>query len=299
MLERRVARPRPAAAVAAARAALAAKVDPMVTIASLCERRVALAVELGLLDAQIEEIIATICGEVDDSIDVELYHGSFEGVTEKFVDQHERPIGMLHCAIDGGFGTGALIGDNLFLTAEHNFTHSCSALPFAQRFGWEMSRDAMSATISVVFNFQKDPAGRPQSSESFPILDFAERKLKGVDYAILVLGPNERGLPGKIYGTLTPASQDLTTKDSLLCIIQHPDGQQKRVHSGPLLNNDGVEISYSTIDTKDGSSGAPILDVASGHIVGVHTGGSCNGRGVNFGVAIGAIRAVSPILSQL
>lgn len=83
-----------------------------------------------------------------------------------------------------------------------------------------------------------------------------------------------------------------------MCMIQHPSGRPKRIEAGPMLSNVGGQMAYDSIDTEGGSSGSPILGAGLGQVVGVHTNGGCTAiSGFNFGVAIGAIRAASSVLS--
>lgn len=75
----------------------------------------------------------TRCGILSESQDVESYDGTL-GVTRGFVNNHEQPVGLLAWNnnlpslftspgnVNGAsFGSGTLIGNNLFLTAGHNF----------------------------------------------------------------------------------------------------------------------------------------------------------------------------------
>ena len=81
--------------------------------------------------------IETRCGLVDDSQHVELYDGTL-GVTKVFVKKHSPPVGQLQWLDDLStrfsgsqdspgdvsgtrWGSGALISDDLFITAGHCF----------------------------------------------------------------------------------------------------------------------------------------------------------------------------------
>ena len=72
---------------------------------------------------------------------------------------------------------------------------------------------------------------------------------------------------------LKVAKEDLTVKNAILCIIQHPNRKEKKVEAGHLLDIRDGRIAYNDIGTIGGSSGAPILDGSNGEIVGVHIKG--------------------------
>jgi hypothetical protein len=119
-----------------------------------------------------------------------------------------------------------------------------------------------------------------------------------VDYSIVRLGRDASGkLPGERFGFLPVAHRNVTIPSTVLCLIQHPNGNPKRIEAGALLENTGSQIRYKDIDTNGGASGAPLLS-ESGEIVGVHTNGGCYrfGDGFNFGAPIELIRVASRIL---
>ncbi|HEX3071361.1 MAG TPA: serine protease, partial [Thermoanaerobaculia bacterium] len=132
----------------------------------------------------------------------------------------------------------------------------------------------------------------------YPILRLEEFSFGPLDYAIVRLGKGENEkYPGEEFGHLDVARNDLNTKNAILCIIQHPNREEKMVEAGHLLDTSGGRIAYNDIGTSGGASGAPVLD-ENGEIVGVHVrGGSQPIGGFNSGTAIGAIRAVSKLLA--
>jgi hypothetical protein len=83
-----------------------------------------------------------------------------------------------------------------------------------------------------------------------------------------------------------------------IALLQHPRAAPMKVGAGPVAGLSGTKISYDTIDTLDGSSGAGILEGSTGKLVGIHTNGGCAkaGDGENFGVTIGALTAFSQTL---
>jgi V8-like Glu-specific endopeptidase len=280
------------------------------------EARGALQSEIDLLDQKIKLIARSFC--VNNLKDVEDYTPG--PVPKAFVDAHQPPVAQLRWLdLTGAFkghdkpgnvssrkwGTGALISDNLLLTAGHCFDAMAGNWVWPSRNGTVITpEDAAANCMNVVFNYQyvAGTAGTKQPQyeveRAFPILALPEHSLL-YDYAILELGRDASNqLPGQVYGHLTPARSDLTTPGATLCIIQHPDQKPKMVATGPLAWNASGDMAYQNLDTADGSSGAPILS-GTGELVGVHVQGACSTIQFNHGVPIGLLRYASSILKQL
>jgi hypothetical protein len=152
--------------------------------------------------------------------------------------------------------------------------------------------------MHVNFNYQVNGrTGTTRPGLQFPVIGLLEHRIGSVDYAIIKLGPDTAGRHARdLFGELEVATSDLTTRGAMLCIIQHPTRQEKKIEAGPLEENRAGRIAYNGIDTASGSSGAPIVG-PDGDIVGVHLKGGCfETGGFNSGAAIGAIRAVSALL---
>jgi V8-like Glu-specific endopeptidase len=310
-----VALPRPRQAKLAAHATLEAVGPNEVKLDDLVQRREMLASELGLVDAEIEQFaIESICGNRDDTQDVELYDGSL-GVTREFVDAHEPRIGQLQWLEDlherfsgpgesagdvagARWGSGGLIANDLFITAGHCFDQQGGGWIRPRRAGKVIESAEIATLMRLNFNYQvngRTHAIRP--GEAFPVEELLEFRLAGLDFAIVRVGTNGTGqLPGETYGTIATAAEELITEEAMLCLIQHPNGLPKRIEAGPMLQNTSGQITYDSLDTQGGSSGSPILSDA-GDLVGVHTNGGCTSfSGSNRGVAIGAIRNASSIV---
>ena len=281
----------------------------------MLSRRSALLLELGNVEAAIARVATeSICGSADESQDVELYDGTL-GVPREFVANHESSVGHLRWLDDLaqrfagsgespgnvaglGWGTGALIEPDLFLTAGHSFDGEGNGWRRPSRNGRPVPASELATSMRVVFNYQVDrETGEVREGESFPVVELVEYRLSGLDYAIIRLGANPAGQrPGDRYGKLSVAAKDVEQPRSTLCVIQHPDGGPKRVEAGPMFRNVAGRIEYKDLDTLGGASGAPVLSL-QGEIVGVHTNGGCSAfSGANYGTAIGIIRQASEVL---
>jgi V8-like Glu-specific endopeptidase len=219
--------------------------------------------------------------------------------------------------------TGTLISDNQFLTAAHCFAQNPKAYSTpARRVGSEVVSLApaeLAQLMLVEFNYQRDASkcGNPANPRTcperrpdvYPIVRLLEYK-RAVpnspddffDYAIAELGPSPGPagqLPGQKYGYLQRDSTEASLRNAdMLTIIQHPNGDPKRIAAGQHLHYDEMRIFYSDVDTMDGSSGAAVLD-RSGHIIGVHTSGGCDNPEANLensGITLNALSQVSDLL---
>ena len=256
--------------------------------------------------------LQSLCERSSRLQEVELYDGSL-GVPTAFVNRHRLAVGLLRWRSDlatryfdeagdvsgKGWCTGTLIADDLFLTAGHCLDSSDAGawqLPH-EKGGIALRPAELAREFSVDFRYET-PAqpGAPTNQNSAEVLRLEEYRYGGLDYAILRLSDH----PGLRNGTARIAPSDAKA-GSPIAILQHPAAAPMKVGVGVAARVDGSRISYDTIDTWGGSSGSGILDAQSGKLVGVHTNGGCtkNGGGENYGVTIGALTAVSPILSGL
>jgi hypothetical protein len=296
----------------------------MGTMRKLLDERAEAARGLIELDMQLQYLCYDLMSKKDDPQDVETYDGSL-GVTREFVTDYQRSVGQLQWVdLSGKFtlagedpgsvsgqrwASGALISDDLFLTAGHCFKQQPPGWMVPQRNGQPVSPQEIAQLMCVCFDFQIDRAtGKTRPEVCFPVLELlecfpsADNPDPAFDYAIVRLGRGDESemLPGRIFGKLNVAKVDLTDKNASLCIIQHPNRKEKKVEAGHLLDIRDGRLAYNDIGTFGGSSGAPILNGSTGEIVGVHIkGGSMPIGGFNTGTAIGAIRARSKVLQSL
>lgn len=183
------------------------------------------------------------CGPAWDVQNVESYDGTL-GVSQTVVARHQ-----LHVGYHVGHCTGTLISDDLFLSAGH-----CG----------------YSVGDTVRFNYQNAPDGTPRPTQDYSVAAIVEQEYTAtLDYAIVRLN----GLPGREFGHATIAATDPPV-GSLLTIIQHPGGNPKGIHAGPVLDYPGGNWLRHQVDTTGGSSGSGVLNTA-GQLVAVHTNAGC------------------------
>ena len=250
--------------------------------------------------------LQSLCGPSSKLRDVEFYDGSL-GVPTAFVNRHRLAVGLLRWRGDldryfedpgnvsgEGWCTGTLIDEDLFLTAGHCLDSDDTGT-------WQLPREKGSVLLrpaelarQFVVDFRYETSLQPDApTNSAEVLRVEEYRDGGLDYAILRLA----GRPGVLNGVARISPSD-ASPETPIAILQHPAAGPMKIGAGPALRVQGSTIAYDTIDTLGGSSGAGILEAATGKLVGVHTNGGCtkSGGGENFGVAIGALLAVSPML---
>ncbi|MBB4590468.1 V8-like Glu-specific endopeptidase [Rhizobium leguminosarum] len=262
--------------------------------------------------------IESICGNIDDSQDVELYDGAL-GPSVEFVKLHEpstaqiqwnNDIAQKYAGQNADAGnvsgvrwcTGTMISENNMITAGHCFDQDGGGWLRPKRLHngvWEViPSKEIAQNMHVNFKYQVDSATHSlREPIEFPVEDLLEYRSGGLDYAIIKLGNGNGGeIPGSVFG-YRKTSPSMPSAGGLLTIIQHPAGRPKKVEAGPLsLISDGF-LQYGDLDTLGGSSGSGVLDT-SGNIVGIHVLGGCTafGAGYNKAVTISDISSVSDIL---
>jgi V8-like Glu-specific endopeptidase len=185
------------------------------------------------------------------------------------------PVARLRIMTDDGqaFCTGFLLGERLLMTNEH------------------CVRTAEEAS-SLLVDFRYDaPAATPEVVRGATLL----RTSAGLDYTLLRLSKPVETTFGRLH--LETASPVHERQE--LVVIQHPGGEPKQVSlEGCLVagvQREGASTERTDFghecDTLGGSSGSPVLDRATGRVVGLHHFGFHEGldEPVNQAVEIGRI----------
>ena len=171
-----------------------------------------------------------------------------------------RAVGRLSVMTSRGRGscTGFLVGSDLMLTNQH-----CIADDSDTRQSWvEFGVDSVAASPTS-FRIVKLIASDPQ-------LDYSLVRVSGD--AVATFGRLYLGAGIAQNNTAKPQTVDLW-------IVQHPRGEPKKVAFPPncsvrsrsLPGVDGVQNDFGhTCDTRRGSSGAPVLDVKTALVLGLH-----------------------------
>lgn len=253
--------------------------------------------------------LQSICGLSSELRDVELYDGRF-GLPTAFVNRHRLAVGLVRWRADlfaryreesgnvagRGWCTGTLIDDDLFLTAGHCLDNEDTAtltLP-REKGGIPLEPAVMAREFTVQFRFETPAlASADPYAYSADVVRLEEYSRSNPDYALLRLS----GRPGLNNGVARLSPVD--SRPGLpIALLQHPRAEPMKVGAGTVARLLGPKITYNSIDTLDGSSGAGILDAVTGKLVGIHTNGGCTsgGDGENYGVTIGALTAASQFL---
>lgn len=255
--------------------------------------------------------LQSICGPTSELRDVELYDGGF-GLSTAFVNRHRLAVGLLKWRGDlydryreqsgtvAGWGwcTGTLIDDDLFLTAGHCLDNSNTAhyrLPH-EKDGTPLDPPEIAREFEVQFRYETPARSVADSYGSVVgVARLEEYSRTNPDYALLRLSG-----PAGLNNGVARISPTDSQPGWRIALLQHPRAEPMQVASGPVARLLGPKITYDSIDTLDGSSGAGILDAVTGKLVGIHTNGGCTheGDGENYGVTIGALATASKFLRE-
>lgn len=262
----------------------------------------------------------TVCGEADDLQDVERYDGSL-GVSRDYVSTHLASTVQLQWREEGAimadlpnhspgtvggepWCTGTLVSASAVLTAGHCFQPQDGLSGWTTPFAFDASGrtvftpPAELAKLQVVhFGYQRNAAtGGIRLPRTFAIQRLVEHVVDpaGLDYALVELAPDQDGkLPGDFVTPARLAVRDVVPGETL-AIIQHPQGEPKKIGAGTAQDVAEPFIYYNDIDTWGASSGAGVRD-DNGDVVGVHIRGDC-AASANSGVSALAISEVSDAL---
>ena len=265
-----------------------------------------------------------MCGAKDDSQEVEFYDGKL-GVTKAYAKTNAPSTVQLQwntrqaiAAQLAGYElgnvagerwcTGTLVSDRQILTAGHCFDVQNGADYWISPFRIKDDHSpefapprVLASLMHVNFNFQTDAVtGKLRKPDVYSIaaLDEWREGPDGLDYAIFTISPNADGkYPNTTYEPAKVMIADPNANETI-AIIQHPNGDPKKIEAGKGPKIVGLEIRYSDLDTFGGSSGSGVRNSA-GAVVGVHTHGGCAAGDANGGTRNVSIAKVSKLLPQL
>ena len=175
--------------------------------------------------------------------------------------------------------TGFLISaDSWGLTAGHCFAFATLAI----------------AEFNVPPSLSNGALVHPPVVDQFPIdqsnIQFSLAGI-GFDWGLFRLLPNTMGQDAAaIHGHFNLATT-IPGLNSTISVTGYgsdsgADNHALQTDAGPLTVHNGSLLGYQ-VDITSGSSGGPIIDVASGDVIGVHTNGGCSGfPGYNSGSSI-------------
>jgi endonuclease G len=172
--------------------------------------------------------------------------------------QRGRPVGRIVVRIPGpaglqlkGSGTGFLIAPDIVMTNHH------------------VLEDAAQARGTVIeFNYETDTEGAEYDPDPWrldPDSLFVTSPFAELDTTVVAVARRDGVAPGDTYGTIPlRLGRANVAPGEYVNIIQHPDGRRKEVvlHESEVtaLWQEGF-VHYSS-DTLEGSSGAPVFNLA-------------------------------------
>ncbi|MGC4064939.1 MAG: serine protease [Polyangiaceae bacterium] len=262
-----------------------------------CQAEVETQDEVGLAEQ------ASICG-TNNLQHVEQYDGTL-GPSQEFVMAHQSPVFNVKWKNDlasrytnpgdvqgARWCTGTMISADLGILAGHCFDPDNNGWtwPRSNATGQPITPAEGALEMQVDFNYQLDPAGVARTPTTFNVSELVEYRLGNLDYAVIRLAGN----PGATFKNTTISPFPLAL-GQLITIIQHPSGEQKQIHAGPVASVSPTWVTYSDADTLGGSSGSGVLNTLTGYIAAIHTTAGCTVTGgANQGVPVSAIYGVSP-----
>jgi V8-like Glu-specific endopeptidase len=276
-------------------------------------------------DQQINQlVIYKTCEKTTPPIPFEEYKASASGARD-FCNEHGKKVGMvrwrsdLNLFLNGEnspgsvngkpWASGCLIGRDLFLTAGHCFDSTDARENnwiFPSKKGHAVSPEDAALLMRVIFCKNPDDRQNPcKDTIGFDIIKLEDHRIGLVDFAILRLAPNKKGLPGDIFGYEKIIQNPINPVNGSVAIIQYPGPPYdftKRISVGDGYWPNPDYIYYDKLETDYGSSGAPVYSVTENHLVAVHVNGGCIEKvdhGGNRGVWLSQIVAASELLKKL
>lgn len=192
------------------------------------------------------------------------------------------------------FCSGVLVASNIFITAGHCQLGSAS---YQLSFFYQSTvcqSSAMAGAGAGGAKFDEREAGGMRLLHT----GYANQ----LDYAVFQLD-------NPVFD-ITPAVCDFTAPsiDIPVLLIHHPGGAPKKITAGKVLSASSSTIKHSA-ETFKGSSGAPIVAQASGHVLGLNISGAPGsyidadtkrgGPQINNGISMQRILSDYPALSKL
>ena len=191
-----------------------------------------------------------------------------------------------------GYATGFLVAPDVVMTNFHVVAH----LPEVAKRGREQ--------IVFRFDYQNRPDGVSVSEDRRCTLAdewlLFRSLVAELDFALIRLAErpgDDRFGKRRIRGYLEPIDHPFT-RDEPLFILQHPDAGPLALSAGYVLVPEAADWVTYNANTKEGSSGAPCLNMNL-DVVAIHHWGSPNyNRGVRFASVLGLLKANQKVLNQ-
>jgi hypothetical protein len=205
------------------------------------------------------------------------------------------------CQVDTGteFGTGTLIAEDLVITNHHVIasklgTDGKLTGPVTCRFDYK-TNGAGYTTPALNVIARTLLASSPHAAADLVVGPMAS-DFGALDYAILKLDRKLASEPlvpgGDPRGRVDISGPSAITRNTGVLVLQHPGGQPMKIDLGSVLDLGATRFRHS-VNTENGSSGAPVFDGAL-RLIGIHHAGQSGGTAslpYNEGVPLGAILA--------
>jgi len=174
--------------------------------------------------------------------------------------------------LDGsGFCSGSRIAEDLFMTNYHCWEYGQDRVQF--HMGYEKNANAADQAI-----FKAIEVLAKSEHFDFAIYRVERKDLNAIDFPIAVLSKQQLEMSMQLLVPGHPAARTKEIDVSNACVLSRADSFDM---------HDRLNIQHQC-DTEGGSSGSPIMDRQTGHVIGIHWGGSGGGPS-NHGIPMTAI----------